>query len=117
MLIINSFVVFSITLIITKARILSEKREFVELRYLAAYVGKQKPGWVHKIWHAIWNCPMCSGFWMALPVCLLYPTFGFFIDVLAVFGANWLLHCIENALFYSGQLLEKKVNFLDDPEK
>lgn len=82
------------------------KREFVELRYEASKVGDQRPGWVHKWWHALMTCPMCSGFWVAIPICFFYPAYGIFVDVLVVFGANWLIHCFENLLFFSGKLME-----------
>ena len=105
-IILNIFVVFALTLILTKSKILAGKREFVEQRYDAAKVGNQRPGWVHKIWHAIMTCPMCSGFWVAIPICFFYPAYGLFVDVLVVFGANWLVHCFENLLFFSGKLAE-----------
>ncbi len=105
-IIVNSLVVFSLTLLFTKSKVFGGKREFVEQRYEAAKVGDQQPGWVHKIWHAWWTCPMCSGFWMALPVCFVYPVYGFFLDVFVVFGINWLLHCLENCLFFHGQTAE-----------
>ena len=105
-IILNIFVVFAITLIITKSKIMAGKREFVEQRYDAAKVGNQRPGWVHKLWHAIITCPMCSGFWIAIPVCFFCPAYGLFIDVLVVLGVNWLVHCLENLLFFSGKLAE-----------
>lgn len=105
-IILNILTVFALTLILTKSKVLAGKREFVELRYEASKVGDQRPGWVHKWWHAIMTCPMCSGFWIAIPVCLIYPAYGLFIDVLVVFGVNWLIHCLENFLFFSGKLAE-----------
>lgn len=105
-IVLNIFVVFALTLILTKSRILAGKREFVEQRYDAAKVGDQQPGWFHKLWHAIWTCPMCSGFWVAIPICFFCPAYGLFIDVLVVFGVNWLVHCLENLLFFSGKLAE-----------
>lgn len=105
-LIINTFVVFAITLIITKSKVLAGKREFVERRYEASKVGDQHPGWVHRWWHALITCPMCSGFWVAIPICFFYPAFGLFIDVMVVFGANWIVHCIENWLFFGGKFAE-----------
>lgn len=106
-LIINSFVVFAITLIVTKSKVLAGKREFVELRYEAAKVDGQDPGWIHRWFHAIWNCSMCSGFWIAIPICYFYPSYDMFIDVMVVFGVNWLLHCLENLFFYTGETMEK----------
>ena len=105
-LIINSFVVFALTLIVTKSKILAGKREFVEQRFIASKINEEEPGWIHRWWHAIWTCPMCAGFWIAIPICLIYPVFGLFVDVLVIFGANWLLHCLENLLFFTGKLAE-----------
>jgi len=105
-LIINTFVVFALTLILTKSKVLAGKREFVEKRYEASKVGDQQPGWIHRWWYALWTCPMCSGFWVAIPVCFFYPAFGLFVDVMVVFGANWLVHCLENLLFFSGKVME-----------
>ena len=105
-IILNIFVVFALTLILTKSKVLAGKREFVEQRYDAAKVENQQPGWIHKVWHAIWTCSMCSGFWVAIPICFFYPAYGLFVDVLVVFGVNWLVHCLENLLFFSGKLAE-----------
>jgi len=105
-LIMNILVVFALTLVLTKSKILAGKREFVEQRYEASKIGGQTPGWIHRIWHACWTCPMCSGFWMTIPVCFFYPAYGFFTDVLVVFGANWLVHCLEELLFFAGKFAE-----------
>jgi len=105
-IIINIFIVFALTLILTKSKVLAGKREFVEQRYEAAKVGDQQPGWFHRWWHALMTCPMCSGFWIAIPICLFYPYGCLFSDVMVVFGANWLVHCLENLLFFSGKLAE-----------
>lgn len=105
-IVLNILVVFALTLILTKSKVLAGKREFVEERYDAAKVGDQHPHWFHRWWHAIWTCPMCSGFWAAIPICFFYPAYGLFIDVLVVFGVNWLVHCFENLLFFSGKLAE-----------
>jgi len=105
-LIVNIFAVFALTLILTKSKVLAGKREFVEQRYDAAKVGDQHPHWLHTWFRAIWTCPMCSGFWVAIPVCFFYPAYGIFIDVMVVFGANWLVHCLENLLFFSGKIAE-----------
>ena len=86
------------------------KREFVEQRYEAAKVGNQRPGWVHTWWHALITCPMCSGFWVAIPVCFFLPVYGLFTDILVVFGGNWLVHCLENLLFFSAKLAEEASN-------
>lgn len=103
-----SFVVFALTLLITKSKIFACKRQFVEKRYEASKVA-DKPHFIHVWWHALWTCPMCSGFWFALPVCLFFPVFGWVFDVLAVFGINWLLHCVENVLFNLGKILEGEI--------
>lgn len=105
-LMLNIFVVFALTLILTKSKVLAGKRDFVELRYDASKVDDQQPGWIHRWWHALWTCPMCSGFWVAIPICFFYPVYGLFVDVLVVFGANWIVHCLENLLFFSGKLAE-----------
>lgn len=105
-IILNVFIVFALTLILTKAKVLAGKRDFVEQRYDAAKVGTQKPGWFHRFWHALWTCPMCSGFWVAIPVCFFCPAYGIFIDVMVVFGANWLVHCLENLLFFTGETIQ-----------
>lgn len=106
MILLNILIVFSLTLILTKSKVLAGKRDFVELRYEASKVGDQQPGWIHSWWHALWTCSMCSGFWIAIPICLFYPVYGPFVDILVVFGANWLVHCLENLLFFSGKLAE-----------
>ena len=100
-----ALIVFSIVLVLTKSKILAGKREFVEERYELAK-NNGDPGWVHRWWNAIWTCPMCCGFWMALPVCLFWPVYGYIADVMIVFGLNWLFHCLENALFFSGETFE-----------
>lgn len=97
-LIYASLIVFSLTLIITKSRILGCKREFVQKRYKAT----TNPSFIHAWWLALWNCSMCSGFWVAIPVCYFFPNQGMIADVLMVFGLNWLLHCLENVLFQIG---------------
>lgn len=84
------------------------KREFVHKRYHAAKVGNMQPSWFHAWWYAMWHCGMCSGFWVAIPVVWLYPVYGFVIDLIVVFMLNWLLHCVENALFQYGDFLEQK---------
>lgn len=111
-LIIASFVVFAITLILTKSKVLAGKREFVELRYESAKVNDQEPGRIHRWWRAIWTCPMCCGFWVAIPVSILLPYKFIVADILVVFGVNWLLHCLENLLFFSGEVAKQ----LDESE-
>lgn len=104
-----SLVNFALTLIITKSKIMAGKREFVEKRYESSKVGNMKPSFIHRWWHAIWTCPMCSGFWFAIPICLVSDTTcNLFFDVLIIFGLNWLWHCLENVLFHIGDELEIK---------
>lgn len=105
-----SFVVFAITLLLTKSKILACKRQFVEKRYKAAFVNNQKPNWVHRIWNAIWTCPMCSGFWISLLVCTFLSEKFFLFDVFVSFGLNWIYHCFENFLFQSGKIFERFLN-------
>lgn len=107
LLLINAIMVFSITLIITKSKIMASKREFVELRYESAKVGGQKPNLIHSWWHAFMTCPMCSGFWISIIIHFCFPIYGIVIDVLTCFAINWLIHCLENILFYSGELFKE----------
>lgn len=102
--------VFGFTLTVTKSKIFACKREFVEKRYEAAFVGNQKPGWLHTWWHAMWTCPMCLGFWVALGVAPFCPVVFYPIDVLALFGMNWLLHCAEAVMFWLGKFFENMVD-------
>lgn len=110
-----SFVTFSITLLITKSKILAGKREFVEKRYQASKVNGQKPHFIHVWWHALWTCPMCSGFWVALCVAPFFTTseVGFFAIVIISFGINWLLHCLEDLLFHAGKVFTKILENMD----
>jgi len=96
--IIKSLCVFSVTLILTKSVIMACKRDFVEKRFEAAKINGY-PNLLHQIWHAIWHCPMCSGFWVSLCFAANNTCFGLIYDVLSMFGANWLLHCLEEYLF------------------
>lgn len=107
----NSFVVFGITLILTKSKILAGKREFVDKRYQADKIDGE-PSWIHRWWHAMWHCPMCSGFWAAVLVNLFWGP-SLIYGTLFVFGFNWLLHCLENVLFGAGEMFEsdEKENF------
>lgn len=54
----------------------------------------------------MWTCPMCAGFWIAIPVCLALPFKHPFTDIMVVFGANWLIHCLENLMFFWGKIAE-----------
>jgi len=107
-LIVLSLVVFSITLIVTKSKILGCKREFVEKRYESAKVGHQKPSKLHIFWHAMWTCPMCLGFWVSAIVSFVFPLCNWFVQCLVLFGLNWLWHCLENMLFSVGEFLESQ---------
>lgn len=106
--------VFAITLIVTKSKIMACKRKFVEQRYLASFVGEQTPSFLHTVWHAYWVCSMCSGFWTSLIIAPWCHVSGYFLDVLALFSANWLLHCLEATLFEIGDFFKKKVDTDDD---
>ena len=110
----GSLVVFAITLTVTKATILECKRQFVEDRYKASWIGDQSPGYVHWWWHAMWSCPMCLGFWVAAVVAPWFHCFGYIFDVLILFGLNWLIHCAEEFMFQIGNFLKKIV---DEEEK
>jgi len=105
-----TFITFAITLLVTKSKIFGGKREFVEKRYEASKVGGKKPGWVHSWWHAMWCCPMCLGAWVAVPLCYFEATIAWWWASMIVFGLNWIIHCAENLLFQSGDLLEKLSN-------
>ena len=116
-----ALIVFAITLIITKSRVLACKRKFVEEWYEAAKINGD-PGWIHRIWHAIWTCPMCSGFWIAIPVCFLWGASGFVANIFICFGLNWLLHCLESVLFelsefFSGEDEKNSDKPLDNVDK
>jgi hypothetical protein len=117
-LLVNTFVVFGITLLVTKAKILSCPREFVANRFKQAS-STGRPGFVHRFWHAWWTCPMCLGAWVSIPVCLLWPSVfvtGVWLvlcllrDICVCFGANWLLHCLENSTFMSGKKSERDLS-------
>jgi hypothetical protein len=98
--------VFAIVLIITKSSILNCKRQFVINRYIYS---KQNgiPCFLHTWWFKMWTCAMCLGFWISIIIVLLLPIKNNIIlcviNILAVFGANWLLHCLEELLFYSSE--------------
>jgi len=111
---IQIFIVFSLVLLLTRSRLLACQREFVIKQYQFAKSSNQL-NWWHKIWHALWTCPMCSGFWFSLFVTLFWGN-GFIGNTLALFGINWLLHCLEDALFNAGQYFEKRVEYIDQSE-
>jgi len=117
-----SLIVFAITLIITKSNVLACKREFVEKRYKAAQVANGHPSFLQK-WHwKMWTCPMCSGFWISIVVSFFYSALewsilGYIAQVLIVFGLNWLWHCLENVLFYTGEIISKILEELFDSQK
>jgi len=110
-ILINAIVVFALTLIVTKSKILASKREFVEQRYESAKVGDQRPGLIHTWWNAVWSCSMCSGFWFAIPIAIFFPVYNIFTDVLVIFALNWIIHCIENFLFFGGETLKEISDF------
>jgi len=103
-----SWVVFAITLTVNKSTLFAKKREFVRKRYESSFVGEMRPGAIHRFWYAWWTCPMCFGFWVSLFIVPfatsnLFSHFGYFFDVLMVYGLNWFWHCLENYLFtFSG---------------
>jgi hypothetical protein len=115
MLVYTSLVVFAITLVLTKSKIMGGKREFIEREYQVAKQNAERQrsqvAFVHRTWHAIWTCPMCSGFWVAIVVALFFhcpiPGWDYPANVLILFGLNWLFHCLENTLFYTGEILKK----------
>ena len=109
-MIINLLIVFSLVLILTKSKITAGKREYVEQRYISAKVGDNKPSIIHRWWHALWSCSMCSGFWFSLLIAVLRPINSIFADTLVMFGLNWLLHCLESILFFASKWLETKSN-------
>lgn len=108
-----ALVVFAITLTVNKSKLFACKRRFVEERYKSSQVGGKRSGKLHFWWHAMWTCPMCFGFWVSLVICLFFRTYWYGFDVLIVYGLNWLLHCVESALFHFGKFFEI---LLDDPK-
>jgi hypothetical protein len=50
---------------------------------------------------------MCLGFWIALAVAPWSAVVFYPIDALALFGANWLMHCLEEFMFGAGKFFEK----------
>lgn len=112
-LIAASLVVFAITLIVTKSKILANKRKFVEERYKYSFLHGSRPNCIHAWFHAFFTCSMCSGFWVSLFVLMFFREFNYFFDVLIVFGLNWLWHCLEHTLFFSGKFLEQYLNHID----
>jgi len=96
---IHTFVVFAITLTLTKADILACKRSFVEERYDYVIQNNQKPCFLHTLWYKIFTCPMCCGFWVALFSSFFIFPEHFMISTLSAYGLNWLLHCGEEALY------------------
>ena len=110
-IIIHSLIVFAITLTITKSKLLECHRKFVKERYEFSKNIK-KPCFLHTWWSAIWNCAMCSGFWISLLTAFfLYSTVSkIMIGTFCAYAINWILHCCENALFWFGKYFENKVN-------
>jgi len=102
-ILLHSLVVFSITLTITKSKIMACKRNFVEDRYDHVLQSNKIPCFLHEWWHAMWTCPMCSGFWVALVTAFWLSPCGIIWGTLAAYGLNWLLHCCEDFLYAMGQ--------------
>lgn len=97
----HALFVFAVTLIVNKSEITANKREFVRKRYQISVESGEAGPWtmfVHKWWHAMWVCPMCLGMWVALASSYWFAAYGMFLDTCIVFGLNWLIHCIEDAL-------------------
>lgn len=96
--IINSFFVFSVTLVITKSSLLECKRQFVEKKYkeiknisiMNNY--SQFDNFINWWWYKMWTCPVCLGYYIALFISVLNPNFNIFIDSIAIAGFNWLLY-------------------------
>ena len=103
-----SLVVFAITLIVNKSQILANKREFVKTYYESSTLN-EIPSFLHTFWYKMWTCSMCLGFWVSLGLCYHYRE-DWISSTLIVFGANWLIHCVENYLFQTGYRTEKLVN-------
>lgn len=112
MLFYGSIIVFAITLILTKSKILAQKREFIQNRYKSAKVDNMRPGFIHSWWHAMFTCPMCSGFWISIVVANYMPVNGLIADTLVLFGLNWLWHCLENFLYQIGKFFLDNKNFM-----
>lgn len=104
--ILQSLTVFAITLTVTKSSILNCKRQFVITRY---EYSKQNgnPCFFHTWWYKMNTCAMCLGFWISIPVILScpikYDIIIIIMNCLSTFGINWLLHCVEEYLFYNSE--------------
>lgn len=103
-LIFGSLVVFAITLTVNKSKLMACKREFVDKRYKASFVGADRPNFLHSVWHAWWTCPMCFGFWVSLIIAMFFSGYGYIFDVLILYSLNWIIHCIENYLVENSKL-------------
>lgn len=94
-LILDSLVVFAITLIVVKSSVMAAKRDFVISRFK-----QSQKGVLHYWWYSMHTCCMCLGFWASIVVAWVdkqhYP---FISGMFALFAINWLLHCVESALF------------------
>lgn len=110
-IIFGSLVVFTLTLLVTKSKLFACKRDFVVKRFEESV----NPTFIHYVWHAIWTCPMCSGFWFAFIVCLFFPCCGWIFDVLIISGINWIIHCLESLLFETAYFF-KKINESDSEQ-
>ena len=109
-----SLIVFAITLTITKADILRSKREFVTKRYEASKLNG-RPSFVHTWFYKLFSCPMCVGFWTSISIACIYHNdrYGYLGSVLIVYGLNWLWHCLEDTLFYTGRLAKNKLENME----
>jgi len=105
-IIVHSLVVFAITLIITKSRIMACKRFFVEERYQFVLDSGEIPCLLHEWWHAMFVCEMCCGFWVALATAPYLSECGIVVGTLAAFSGNWLLHCLEDYLYVKKERVE-----------
>ena len=98
-IIVHSLVVFAITLTITKSEIMACKRFFVEERFDFIKAQGGQPCFFHRWFHAIWTCPMCCGFWIALITSFFFSKHGIICGTLSAYSLNWLFHCCEEFLY------------------
>jgi hypothetical protein len=101
-------VVFAITLTLTKSDIFACKRKFIIDRY--EYSKKNgRPCFFHLWFYKMATCEMCSGFWISLFLSPFLSPCNFIVGTLAAYGANWLLHCVENCLYQWGELSRERL--------
>jgi len=104
--IVHTLVVFAITLTMTKSKIMACKRQFVEDRYNHVLKFGEQPCFLHEWWRALWTCSMCCGFWVALITAHWLSPCGIIAGTLAAYGLNWIMHCIENWLYWHAKAYE-----------